>query len=552
MDRDANHHTHRLGNEMRRPPRSAIVLVLVLIVVAMVALAGFSFSELMLTENKATHVHGDSLRLEQAIGSGVEFLQLFCEQPPQVRAAAGGSFDNPNLFRAVPLSPDERSTNQATHQLCFSVVSPLVEDAQSTRVRFGVEDESGRLHLADVLRWDQQQPGDGRKALMKLPGMTEPVADAILDWVDPDSTPRGTGAENEYYTGLEQPYSPRNALPESIEELLLVKGVTRELLFGPDANYNHQIEPYELNGPQNSAPRASRSTAITPWASLLTLYSGWRNLNSEGGPRIDLNAVDLMKLHQQLSVALDARWASFIVALRRYGLYAGNDPGTSDSPPVDNSVPARFVFGSALDLIGARVAIPGATSSQPPKVVASPISNDSQGMGQELSRLLDKTTTINLPVVRGGVSLNHASVAVLSAVPGIDDALAGRIVAACQGQGPQNSLARRFPTWLLSEGVADLTQMKTLMPNVCAEGDVVRAEVIGHFTPTGQSARVEVVIDATTIPARQVAWKDLRLFGPAYPQEWFSDGASTNDYDPRDRGRKRTGSSRPASSRGTH
>jgi len=524
------------------------VLVLVLIVVAMVALAGFSFSELMLTENKATHLHGDSLRLEQAIDSGVEFLELFFEQPPQMRAVAGGSFDNPTLFRAIPLSPDDRSATQATRQLCFSVVSPLVEDAQNTRVRFGVENESSRLHLADVLRWDKQQSGNGRKALMKLPGMTEPVADAILDWIDSDSEPRGTGAEDEYYSGLEQPYSPRNALPESIEELLLVKGVTRELLFGADANYNHQVEPHEQNGPQTSAPRASRSTAITPWSSLLTLYSGWRNLNSEGGPRIDLNAMDLNKLHQQLSVALDARWASFIVALRRYGLYGGNDPGTPDPPPVDASVAPKFVFASVLDLVGARVAIPGATPSQPPKVFASPMSNDSQGMGQELSRLLDKTTTINLPVIRGGVSLNHAPVAVLSAVPGLDDALAGRIVAARDGQNPQNGPARRFPTWLLSEGLVDVAQMKTLLPNVCADGDVVRAEVIGHFTPVGESARVEVIIDATAVPARQVAWKDLRLFGPVYPQEWFSDGAS----DLGDRGRrKRANPGAPATSRGS-
>ena len=51
------------------PRRRAMVLVFVLIVVAMIALAGFSFAELMLTENKAAHLHGDSLALEQAISS---------------------------------------------------------------------------------------------------------------------------------------------------------------------------------------------------------------------------------------------------------------------------------------------------------------------------------------------------------------------------------------------------------------------------------------------------------------------------------------------------
>ncbi len=60
--------------------------MLVLIVVMMLALAGFTFAELMLTENKATRLHGEQLRQQQAIHSGVEHLKQFLEQP---HAAAG-------------------------------------------------------------------------------------------------------------------------------------------------------------------------------------------------------------------------------------------------------------------------------------------------------------------------------------------------------------------------------------------------------------------------------------------------------------------------------
>ncbi len=38
--------------------------------------------------------------------------------------------------------------------------------------------------------------------------------------------------------GLDPPYAPRNGPMETIEELLLVRGVTPELLFGVDANHN--------------------------------------------------------------------------------------------------------------------------------------------------------------------------------------------------------------------------------------------------------------------------------------------------------------------------
>ena len=108
----------------RGPARAAMVLLLVLIVVVMIALAGFSFAELMLTENKATHLHGDELRLEQAIGSGVEMLKLFCEQPPAKQSEAGGAFNNPTLFRGIPLIPDDRSQRVPTRQLRFSIVAP--------------------------------------------------------------------------------------------------------------------------------------------------------------------------------------------------------------------------------------------------------------------------------------------------------------------------------------------------------------------------------------------------------------------------------------------
>ena len=511
------------GASRNRPARGAMVLVLVLIVVMMIALAGFSFAELMLTENKATHLHGDELRLEQAIGSGVELLKLFGEQSSAKQLEAGGAFNNPTLFRGIPLIPDDRSLRVPTHQVRFSIVAPLLEEEQAGGIRFGVENESGRLHLADLLRWDQQQPGSGRKALMNFSNMTEAIADAILDWMDSDAQPRALGAETDYYLGLERPYAPRNGLPECLEELLLVKGVTRELLFGSDANYNHQIDPEELVESRSNARSTSPTTAPVPWASLLTIYSGQRNLTSEGRPRIDLNGMDLMKLQTQLTEALDANWAAFIVAYRQYGPSASVDAAAPGPPLVLAPTSPHYAIRSVLDLAGANVAIPSPLPSQPPKVYASPLPVDPQGVAQQLSNLLDKTTVVPVPVIRGGVSVNHASSNVLRGVPGIDDALADRIVTARDARASQEDAGRRFPTWLLTEGVVNLPTMKTLLPNVCAGGEVVRAQVVGHFDPPGPAARAEVVVDATTLPARQIFWRDLRFWGPGYPLEWLGE-----------------------------
>ncbi|MDR2548857.1 MAG: type II secretion system minor pseudopilin GspK [Desulfobulbus sp.] len=64
----------------------------------------------------------------------------------------------------------------------------------------------------------------------------EDLLDAIADWIDEDNEERHGGAESPYYQGLQPPYACRNAPLATVEELLLVKGMTRALLFG-DADH---------------------------------------------------------------------------------------------------------------------------------------------------------------------------------------------------------------------------------------------------------------------------------------------------------------------------
>lgn len=60
----------------------------------------------------------------------------------------------------------------------------------------------------------------------------EDIIDNIKDWIDSDNEPTRFGAENSYYQSLEKPYSCANAPLKSVEELLLVKGITPELFYG--------------------------------------------------------------------------------------------------------------------------------------------------------------------------------------------------------------------------------------------------------------------------------------------------------------------------------
>ncbi len=58
------------------------------------------------------------------------------------------------------------------------------------------------------------------------------IADSIFDWRDPNDLHLLNGAEEDYYNSLDEPYSSKDAPLEAIEELLLVKGMTPEILYG--------------------------------------------------------------------------------------------------------------------------------------------------------------------------------------------------------------------------------------------------------------------------------------------------------------------------------
>ncbi|NQT17484.1 MAG: general secretion pathway protein GspK [Planctomycetes bacterium] len=545
--------------------RKGIILFIVMILIVMMSLAGLSFVLMMSTENMAVHLHGDELQIEQVAASGEELLKAFCGLSLDERRQALGSFDNPDLLRGVLVVDDEQRGRRAR----FSVVSPQIEDDRIVSVRFGPGNESARINLAVLPQWDIEHPGAARDALLNLPGMTEPIADALLDWIDVDPTPRPSGAEVAYYSGLGVPYGPRNGVPTSLEELLLIRDVSRELLFGADLDRNYDID-------QNEQQLASTGSGVgpvqggLPWESLLTVYSAERNVDFQGRPRIHLNQRDLAKLHQQLSDAFEPSWANFIASYRQFGPHEeGEQPrprararrsprtqgaarlrtfGRDRSPEsaesawgeldIDFSKPPKFKINSVLDLLGVQVQLPSPETppsdlqSGPPDddaaspdedrplpILESPFPLDRPAMQDYLPKLADGTTVVADKVLRGRVNVNEAPRAVLSAVPGLDTSLVDQIISARGLRLGEEDSSRRHATWLLTEEIVEVEQMKHLLPLVTTGGDVYRAQVVGFFDGTGPTARAEVVVDGTVSPPRRVYWKDLRLLGRGYSPE---------------------------------
>ncbi len=74
------------------------------------------------------------------------------------------------------------------------------------------------------------------KSLLEYAGIPEEAVpelmDSIEDWKDADTEHRLLGAEDDYYESLADPYSAKNGLFDVPEELLLVKGMKPEYLYG--------------------------------------------------------------------------------------------------------------------------------------------------------------------------------------------------------------------------------------------------------------------------------------------------------------------------------
>jgi general secretion pathway protein K len=101
--------------------------------------------------------------------------------------------------------------------------------------RVRLVDESGKIDLNQAPEVILRNLLNG----LDLPGgdkdlLVNTIVDSILDWKDPDDFHRLHGAENDYYQSLPQPYKAKNGFFDTVEELILVKGVTPEILYGND------------------------------------------------------------------------------------------------------------------------------------------------------------------------------------------------------------------------------------------------------------------------------------------------------------------------------
>jgi type II secretory pathway component PulK len=550
----------------RLSSRAASVLILTLIVVAMLTLGAMAFFERMFAERRAVRAYGRQQQTRQLAESGVEYLKAMLVQDPITLKDSGGLYANPNLFKGVLLVDDPVSAFRGR----FTVIAPdITTDGLYGGIRYGLENESSRLNLNTVLLADNGSENGARKLLMTLPGMTETIADSILDWIDEDDEQRILGAERDYYSMLDPPYEPRNGPLASIEELLMVRDVTPALLFGADLDRNVAIDGMEQ--PLTAIENADNSTGLLNrgWAAYLTVDSAESNLRADGRPKIDLNSDNLQDLHSDLSEALGTDMANFIVAYRQGGAYDDENEESADKGEsaggikLDLTQPGREKLTTILDLIGVKTRIAkqpaaggqqgggggeddgdgdgegggdenggdengggggggqggGNNNENSYTIVAAEFRDDPSAMESYLPKLMENCTINPAKSIPGRLNINQAPRLLLTGIPGLTSTMIDQIISNRDVTLGTVRPEQMYETWLLTEGIVELDVMKQLMALVTTSGNVYRAQVVGFFDAEGAADRLEVVLDATQNPPVVRRRWELRELGPGYSPE---------------------------------
>jgi type II secretory pathway component PulK len=339
------------------------------------------------------------------------------------------------------------------------------DDPNDTTTRtFGLVDEAGKLNLNAFLATDMDT------ALQNFYGVTPDIADAIVDWRDPNGTGAGTGGVNAT-TVKHGPF-------ESIEELALISGMTRDILYGEDANLNGVLDPNEDDG-DRSPPADNSDGKLDPGLlEYVTVFSREPNTRSDtGAPRVNVTNAASKEMSDMLAEFFDASRVTQLLAPFQTPRGVPGQPPPS-APPQPTSALDFCVRSGMLDT--------------------------------EFDQIVDFLTTVDPatnPFIPGRVNVNTANATVLACVPGLTADTAATLVSARLS----NPTLTTSIAWVKDQ--LDAATVRQAGPYLTGESFQVSADIAAVGRHGRGYRRVRVVIDmSNTTTGPQVVYR--RNLGP--------------------------------------
>ena len=407
--------------------------------------------------------HGDRIQAHYLALAGVEKAKALLYQEARDRSRSGKNhsgelYNAPQQFRDISFGRGE-----------FRVFRQGRQD-EGGGVIYGVSDEESRLSLNYA----------STNELVKLYGMTPDVVAAILDWRDEDNVVTPGGAEVEYYSTLQPPYLPRNGPFQTIRELLMVRGVSRELLFGERGAKNQDGG----DAADSSPAEASDDVLNAGWSGILTVDSSVQNVNAAGQARVDIQSADEASLTSVKGIT--SAMAKAIINYRGQNRFDSLDnlldvtAGQNQSAPQGNT----SANGSDTSQTGQNQSAP------PPQRRNAPNNSGANLISQDLLMdVADDLATVSDADLPGLVNINTASLEVLACLPGITRELAQAIISYRQSSGFFPNVA-----WLLKVPGITRQIFKQVYPRVSVRSETFRILSEGKVSSTGARQRIMVIV----------------------------------------------------------
>jgi type II secretory pathway component PulK len=489
------------------------VLLLVLVATALLSFAVYAFSSLMATSAAANRTSLQQLQRRQIAESALALAAA------EFRNNSEATFSQPVVLEL----PDGTQSLMA--------ILPAMPEDKSQPV-FGFQNESAKLNL-NSLPVQPSRRQQARRRLAVLPGVTPQIADAIMDWLDPDDEPSENGAEAAWYLAQSPPRLPGNGPFRDLHELLLVRGITSELLYGEDSNGNGLLDPTEDDGNDSMPPDNSDGVLQAGLSEFLTTLSAESSTESGDTTRIWINSPNLPQLFDQIQARFGSEAALYLTAGRLMGINwlddvrpdqgqdqdvrrlerleqaaerlnsqlglaaAGDSDSTSSGTRAGLQLNRKpvFRFRSHIDLFGGQVRITKAGKDQ---LLESPWPADAATMERMLPEFQRIFSLEENAVVAGRININQATEPVLASLPGLSESQA-RAIRVLQPGRESSPQQQGFETvaWLVARGVLTPGELRAIAPLITTGGGVVSGIAVAQIRGSPAAAAIQFMCDFT-------------------------------------------------------
>ena len=202
----------------RRQDGSALVVVLWLVGILSMLVSAMAF-EAHLEAKIASHAR-KKLKADHMVRSGMGMAEMLMRKSDEIVAKKldESEEENDRWFGMAKLLSQGKKVVAVSDEFAGGIVEVTIDP------------EPARRNVNKLTEEDWERVLEVGGVPIEL---WPTIIESFQDWTDVDGEARVDGAEtDDYYSVLEKPYRAKNAPLDTVEELLLVKGFDRAVLFG--------------------------------------------------------------------------------------------------------------------------------------------------------------------------------------------------------------------------------------------------------------------------------------------------------------------------------